>query len=438
VSDSTQFQVRFSEPVNPLPFALNEVIGFTVTPANGGTPVAQPFTATLDASGTTLTVQPQAALPLGVVGLSWAGLRDAARNAVGGTVAATFQPARQQQLYFRANEFSDSPPAIAMDGAGRVIHARALADGTIEVARFDSPGFTLLGSTTDNPAPGLRPRPALVLTSSDEPILAYQREVAGVRQAIVRRFAGGAWQDLGPAFANASPEPMRLAIDDSNRPLLALRRLGSPFVEVHRFDPAGSTWAPLGSAGQALGAAFEGRLELAALPGGQVVAAVQELIAASNASQLRAAKHDGTRWQELAGGTLAFSANFSDGFSARIVGGSDGPWVWIMQNSNQARPLSLLRHTGTGWQTHTIPRPAGANMLQPPDDMVLSNGRPVIAFNDFNLGAFVTRFVDGRFEPAFPAEARAGFITLATNGAGVAIAYQDLVGNHTVNRLLFP
>jgi hypothetical protein len=440
VSSSTQFQVQFSEPVNPLPFALDDVIAFTVAPVNGAAPVAQPFTATLDAGGTTLTVRPRATLPLGTVGLSWAGLRDAAGNAPAGTVAATFQTARQQPLFGRANVFSDMPPAIALDSAGRVIHARALEDATVEVARFDGPGFTLLGGAADNPAPrtpGQHPHQALVLTSHDEPILAYQREVNGAREVIVRRFAGGSWQDLGPAFTNVSVVPMRLVIDASDRPVLALKPNGSSVTEVHRFDPAAGSWTPLGSPAQAIGASFDQRLDLATLPSGDVVALVTQGFVASNATGLRAVKHDGAGWVELAGGMLAFSETFAQGFSGVIVGGSDGPWVWITQNSDPT-PLRLLRYTGSGWEIHPVPRPAGANILQAPHAMVLANGRPVVAFNDFSLGAFVTRFVDGRFEPAFAAVHRAGHLALAANGAEVAIAYQDFVGNHLVAQLLFP
>jgi hypothetical protein len=71
------------------------------------------------------------------------------------------------------------------------------------------------------------------------------------------------------------------------------------------------------------------------------------LTAGSNASQLRVARHDGTRWQEVPGGTLAFSACFFDGFGARIVGGIGGPWVWIAQRlapDAAAAPAAPHRH----------------------------------------------------------------------------------------------
>ena len=52
----------------------------------------------------------------------------------------------------------------------------------------------------------------------------------GTNRIVVRRFDGGAWADLGPAFTGVAAQPMRLLVDATGRPVLALMR--GFFVEV--------------------------------------------------------------------------------------------------------------------------------------------------------------------------------------------------------------
>jgi hypothetical protein len=84
-------------------------------------------------------------LPLGVVGMSWAGLQDAAGNAVGGTVAATWNVSRQQTVgndvpvgsFFRS---------MALDSSGVPHFVRQRpADGNLELMKLGANGYAPLG-----------------------------------------------------------------------------------------------------------------------------------------------------------------------------------------------------------------------------------------------------------------------------------------------------
>lgn len=63
--------------------------------------------------------------------------------------------------------------------------------------------------------------------------------------------------------------------------------------------------------------------------------------------------------------------------------------------------LKLLRFDGSAWESNDIGKRAGASTLQNPNALALMGDDPVIAFNDFNLGAFATRFRGGAFEVPF-------------------------------------
>lgn len=438
VASTTTFTLRFSEPVNPLPFRLADVVRLTVTRAGANAPDPLLFTASLDASGTTLTVQAQAAMPLGEVGLSWGALSDAAGNAVAGTLAATYVPARQQPLFATPAAFSRNHPAVVIDANGLVVSAWAEIDGLVRVARHEPGGAVLLGAAQDNPVGGSPaadgPDPALLLDAADEPILTYRRTLNGITEIVVRRFAGGAWVDGGP------PVPVvqnlvgyRLKIDGRGRLLLALLD-GQQRLEVLRLDAARTTWTSLGLPAQAIGAQFNGQdFDLDLMPGGDIVVSLVQVFAGANVATLRVARHDGSGWSSVGSSLASVTNGFSLG--ARVLGAADGPWVVYSAEGNVMR---LARFDGSQWVQHDLPRPANALSAQHPHAIALLDGAPLVAYNDFGLGVLVTRFVDGRFDEPFAAVGRPSGLELAVRDGQVVVGAQDFVGTQIAHRLLFP
>jgi hypothetical protein len=110
-----------------------------------------------------------------------------------------------------------------------------------------------------------------------------------------------------------------------------------------------------------------------------------------------------TNWVPL-GGVID-----SGGIRGNVAGGANGPWLLYTRSPDRVR---LLRWNGSDWEGHDVPTPAGANTLQGPNAMALANDQPVIAFTDFSLGVFVTRFVNGTFEQPFAAIGRPSQLSL--------------------------
>ncbi len=434
VSRTTPFTLDFSEPVNPLPFALTDAVRLGVTRSGSSTPVEVPITTTLDASGRQLTVQPQAALPLGTVSLTWGGLKDGAENPITGTVTAAFVPSRRQQLVVQSQRNADVASPIAIDSAGRLVATFVDPAGNLNVGVHDGSTFTLFGAPADNPVSiDSTTRYDFALDAGDRPHVALMQTSGGTNRIVVRRFDGGAWADLGPAFTGVAAQPMRLLVDATGRPVLALMR--GFFVEVHRFDSGSSTWLPLGAPTATIGGDLDNSFDLALLPNGDPVVALVQGIFASNASLLKAARHDGSGWVQL-GATLDSTPNATQAIGRPdLAGGNNGPWLHYVKTGGVLR---LLRFDGSDWEVHDIPTPAGANTLQNPNALALMGDDPVIAFNDFSLGAFVTRFRGGAFEDPFAVIGRPSLLALAIRDGQVLIGAHDFCCTLIVERLLFP
>lgn len=66
--------------------------------------------------------------------------------------------------------------------------------------------------------------------------------------------------------------------------------------------------------------------------------------------------------------------------------------------------------------------------MQAPNALALLNDAPVIAYDDFNLGVFVTRFANGAFDEAFAAIGRPSQLSFAARGSTVLLGAQDFAG----------
>lgn len=438
VAQTTVYTVDFSEPVNPLPFALTDVVKLAVTPLAATTPVEVPITASLSTDGQRLTLQANAVLPLGTASVSWGGLRDAAGNAITGTIAATFPIARTQFLFTQEQRYVDHGPPIAITSSGQVIAAWVADDGpagdvgdTLRVAIRNATGFTPIGAPTDNPlgAPrGLFHYFDFVLDATDRPHVVYTPVSTAGDQLIVRRFANGAWQTLGTPFAGisaAANQQPRLRIDPSGRPVLAFVRPN--LVEVHRYDEGSNTWVSLGSPASVLGGIQDAPFAFDFMPNGEPIVASSICCTL----QVKAARFNGSGWTQLGGVLATINSNAID-----VVGSANGPWLLFFDRS--LRAYRLLRFNGTDWDEHVVPTPSNAVTLQPPQALALLNGNPVLLVNDFSLGVFITRFINGTFEPLFPALGRPSKLSLAVRGNAVAAGVQDFGGNLHVYQVQFP
>ncbi|HEX7439437.1 MAG TPA: hypothetical protein VF319_05005, partial [Caldimonas sp.] len=226
---------------------LADAIRLTVTPLGSSTSAIVPFTATLNTTGTTLTVLPAAALPIGVASLSWGGFSDAAGNAITGTVAASWNVARSSQLGADFHFRFGSSVAFAANAAG-VVHAvqQNDGDGNVQVLRFDGSNFVPFGPPVNERAFGTELAPAFERTGVAHVALEQLNAAGTEGEVVVRRYDAtlNAWQTLGPAFAMGRPMANsarpRLAVDPANRPVLSFIGSGGAFSLQGRSVRCGS------------------------------------------------------------------------------------------------------------------------------------------------------------------------------------------------------
>jgi hypothetical protein len=447
VTQETIFTVNFNEPVNSLPFALTDVVKLTVTPIGAATPVELPIAAALSTNGRTLTVQPQAAVPLGVVGLSWAGLKDAATNNITGTVAATYGVSRTPLLFVQAQATLDRP-ALAINSSGQVVAAwsgsrSAAADPfLLHVGVRGADGFTLFGAPADNPlAPG-GSSPDLALDAADRAHVMYSPAPA---ELIVRRFNAGAWQTLGAPFANVTLlRGERLRIDPSGRPVMAFVRNNLP--EVHVYDDATNIWTALGSTLGVIGARVSLSIDLALMPNADPVIVVGSRTPSvfGSPGYIQVARYSSGAWTQL-GGLLSTFSQFETDF-AKIEAGASGLWVLSLRAGESDQSFNrLLRFNGTDWEANAARVPSGFPRIVGPSALALLNDNPVVLIADNRSFMYASRFINGAFEPSFPVVVQPHDISLATRGNTAVVAYptgpfnsQIVDRPFVVRQLLFP
>lgn len=428
VDRNTVFTVNFDEPVGAAPLLLTDALRLTVTPPGSTTPMPIAFNASLDVAGVTLTVTPAAVLPIGIAGLSWAGLHDPAGNAVTGTIAATWDVSRAAQL---GGDFefigSGTRMAFAANSAG-VVHAafQRKDDLSVQVRRFDGSDFVPLGPQVNQRAFGREL--AMAIDANGAAVVALEQlTVAGDEgEVIVRRYdaINNAWLSLGPPLPMGRPignsARPRLAIDAANRPVLTFIAGGGVFtLQAYRFD--GTAWNLLGNIADFV---FNEQDLVLDAAGNPVVAYLQGF-AGSNAESLRVAAFNGTAFVTL--GQLDGTGDATDTIrSLRIALAPDGkPSVaWAKLSVGGVR---LAAFDGTAFADMPIvPALPSFNLVAA---LTFVAGDPVVAAGrTVGSGVDVRRFHAGAWEPpSVFTTARAGSLVMIPGNSAV------LIGETTFN-----
>ncbi len=442
VDIATDFIIEFNEVVTAAPLNPRDAVRLTVVPIGETAPVEIPFTAALDAAGRRLTVEPTAALPLGIAGVSWSGLHDAAGNAVTGTIAATWNVSRSVTVGVDLPLESSSALAMTTDSAGVIYVARHLApNGELQALRFNGTEFVVLGPAINErpPVPGgsNSDERVSIAVGPDGTLFAalQQQDATGTSSEIlVRRFdaTAGVWQTLDVPFAvgsNFASSP-QIEVDASNRPVVSFIGNGTSFVlQAHRFE-AGA-WVPLGN----IGAPVFTEHSLAIRADGTPAVAYHRGAFGSNAIVILAAQHDGTAWQAL-GTTIDSSPTGALG-RPTIEFALDGqPWVaW-----SRVSDVHVARFDGNAFVE--VPISPALATFNGQSSFAFLDGDPVVIGADQFLGGRidVRRMHNGVWEP--PTIVTAAGLTrtmwLAPSGSSVVIAQSVASNIGRVSRVLFP
>jgi hypothetical protein len=437
VDQSTVFTVDFDEPVNALPFGLATAVQFTVTPIGQNTPVVVPADIALDAAGLRLTVQPTAPLPLGTAGLSWAGLQDAAGNAVTGTIAATWNVQRFQAV----DSFLYDRDLIAMTvdetGTPWILSPRR-TDGMLQVTTLRGGTFVAVGPTVnDRPSTG---DASIVVRNGQVWVAFSQADAAGTGSEIFVRHldpAGTSWLTPGTqAFAVARAASARSShphvdLDAQGLPTLAFigSTAGQFDLQGFRFD--GTNWIPLGTFGTTIFGNMTMRLD----PNGHPVVAQLRGFGGSNAAQLQVVRHDGNQWVLLA--TLDSTPDATQGLGEPLLALDANGQPWVAWKHAPFAGIRMQAFDGSVFNPVVVPADFDT---ESGIGFAFLNGDPVIAGTASNGSVDVRRFHAGAWEdPVFvPPASQTGSIFLLPSGRTLLVGMAGIAGLGLMERVLYP
>jgi len=404
VSNSTEFDVDFSEPVfaGRPDLVLTDVVKLSVLPIGQPTPVEIPIAASFANGQARVHVTVSQALPLGTASLTWASLRDGAGNLVGNPIGQSWSVARTAQLALFGGLFSNSNFVMNTNSAGTVftLHRRA-SDGNLVVSRLDASGLVQIGPAVNDRTPGGNATGSIVADANGVPFVAFvQANVAGTAgEVVVKRFDAnaGAWLTLATPFAltvtqNQAILP-KLQLNAAGQPVLVFSNLAA--VRGLRFD--GTAWVDLGSVADP----FISQLEMVLDNDGNPIAATFD------GPTLRVLRNTGSAWVQM-GSVLDGAPDGTHGIGSvsMALDGAGQPWLsWLHFHGSNV--LHVVRFDGTGFVDVALPPtpPSGHPSI------TFLGGDPLIALGDDSTN--LLRLHNGVWEAPVP---------VAVDGRGTIIA----------------
>jgi Bacterial Ig-like domain len=434
---ATTLTVDFNEPVTPVPLSLANAVRLTVTPPGSATPQPVAADVSLDTAGLHLTVQPTVELPIGVLGLSWGGLADAAGNAVSGTIAASWNVSRTLQLGSSFNV--NRRMRMTIDAAGVPYVVGQFHGDDVSVLRFDGSDFVPMGPRANDFATAGDPQ--IAVAPDGRVYVAFEQDTAvpNKGQVVVRTFdaASSTWQPVGPPFplsvsgslARSTPHVL---VDGARRPILLFVSDDGLFsLEGWRFD--GTAWQSLGVFGDSFFYDFTARLDSSGNP----VVLYLKGTSGSNAKQISLARFDGTAWGLVSNGFDSVpDATGSIGEPALALAADGSQWVaWSKFDGDGHVVATHLAHVvGTTVTDGNLPpdfRVSGVGLT--------TFGNEPVILGDIGASADVRRFHGGAWEPkALMAEADHARFDVYPFGGQIVVGMNGVEGPSRVSRFSFP
>ena len=435
VSRSTVFTIDFDDQVSPLPFTLPAAVRLSVIALGQTVPVPVDADISLDADARRLTVRPRVAVPLGLVGLNWGGMRDFAGNAVTGTVGATWSVDRSEQVgpaLAHEEQPEGMAAVLAVAGDGRLLAAHRAVGDRLLLSRHDGAADRWVELAPPANDRATIKTLALALDNADVPHIAFaqQRAADPTRyEMVLKRLNGANWELAAPAVPIDGQRvgdisAGALAFDGGNRAVLVFSDANVGTLQALRLEQG--VMVPMAPPVIG-GTAFP---TLAIQADGTPLVAYRNINGWLDVVAIRAGA-----WQSL--GLVDTIPNSTQSIiSARIVLRGAEPWVvWTKFFQSGGFRLNVGRYDGTQW----VAQPFDTPVTEEGDLGVVGNDVIVAHRSGANsFGLSVRRFRDGVWELPFDATTVLPIdFSLAARG-GTAAMITNSRNEATVQQLAFP
>jgi hypothetical protein len=408
-------------------------------------PVVVPAAIALDTAGLTLTVTPSAALPLGTAGLSWGGLRDAAGNAIAGTIAATWEVDRSDlvgpALDHASSTVNDSMgAALAIGSDGSLLAAHKPQPGDfISLSRYDPATDTwpvIVAAVNERPTKNLL---QLGVDGNGVAYIAFTQQTAADPasfELVLKRLVGNTVELAAPAVPLPGPRPFdinqgSMAIDASNRPVITFTDPDGANVRLFRLEQGTLVL-------QAVIATLTADPRLALQADGSILVSYLQGFGGSNAASLRVVRVVNGNVTPV-GPPVDGTPDATQGIGQpRVLARGNEPWVFWNKFDGVVRRTRAARFDGTSWIEEPFPTPIDGSEIA----VEMLNGDPIAVITDGGRRMQVLRFRNGAWEPGFDATPRAGagdHIQIAVRGSTAALISSNVFNPIAeVQRLVFP
>ncbi|MEY3231156.1 MAG: Bifunctional hemolysin/adenylate cyclase precursor, partial [Planctomycetota bacterium] len=304
-------------------------------------------------------------------------------------------------------------PSIALDGANPVVawaETDASGNTNIRVARWNGSAWIALGaslSAAGISGSNLAESPKVVMSGST-PVVAWIDRTGGIRNVHIRRFTGGAWQELGVGSAS-SDGVSNSAIDVADLSLAAgpTGRLAVAWTqsfaaqdrEIYLLEWNGTSWASLGgsvSGGGVSNNASESAQPSLAYLGDTLFVAWQDNTL--DRSSILAARFTGGAWQPL-GAPLGGSISGSTGRVSMPQLASTGTslqlaWVdsTVLSRTTTRQAVHARTWNGTSFAEQLVGDARNEGVVSTSGDIrglhlaLDASGRPIVSWTDASAG----------------------------------------------------
>jgi hypothetical protein len=235
-------------------------------------------------------------------------------------------------------------PTIAVDSTGAPYAAFEDFDNSqkVTVTKWANPNWVYVGGN-----PGISTGAAfyinLALDKNNVPYVAYAD--LSNSTGVVKKFSGGSWSDVGPAFSAVSVNAVSLALDSSNVPYVAYTEQSANKSSVKKYNSSTNSWDSVGT--QYISASQATRIVLALDGSNTPYIAFQDFSVGSVGNNpISVMKLSGGNWVYVGGAGI--SANVV-GYLSMTTDKGGSPLVFFGDLNAANNYASVLKFDGTNW-----------------------------------------------------------------------------------------